>query len=164
MCRLMWGEGRIIFSRNAPSPLLLISPLNLTFLSKGNVLSTYNLSRPIYLSPSIYLLSFQEFFNAKPKCLPMPHVLCLLFGRFFSSSSPTFSPGPLFPFICIFLGVSRLGVMEPDCLVPGRTFPANPRFVGRVQRQPARRHLPRTNLNPQSSFQSPEPSFQQLPL
>ena len=44
--------------------------------------------------------------------------------------------------------------MEPDCLVPGRTFPANPSFVGpSVQRQPASRHLPRTNLNPRFSFQ-----------
>ena len=34
--------------------------------------------------------------------------------------------------------------MEPDCLVPGRTFPANPRSSS-VQRQPACRHLPRTS-------------------
>ena len=48
------------------------------------------------------------------------------------------------PFIWYFLGVPRPGAMEPDCLVPGRTFPANPRSSS-VQRQPACRHLPRTS-------------------
>ena len=55
----------------------------------------------------------------------------------------SFSSSPS-PFIWYFLGVPRPGAMEPDCLVPGRTFPANPRSSS-VQRQPACRHLPRTS-------------------
>ena len=43
--------------------------------------------------------------------------------------------------------------MEPDCLVPGRTFPANPRFVVFRDNLPAAAFLELSSRTPSSSFQ-----------
>ena len=127
-----------------------ISSLNLTFFSAGGHFK-YNLSTDQSISafPSIlqefsmqtlneiYVLCFQRFFS-------FGHLLYFPFKHSFSSS---------LPFIWYFLGVPRPGVMEPDCLVPGRTFPANPRFVVFRDNLPAAAFLELSSRTPSSSFQ-----------
>ena len=123
-----------------------ISSLNLTFFSAGGHFK-YNLSTDQSIS------AFPSLFNAN-----LERDICSLFLEIFSFGHLLYFPfkhsfSSSLPFIWYFLGVPRPGVMEPDCLVPGRTFPANPRFVVSRDNLPAAAFLELSSRTPSSSFQ-----------
>ena len=123
-----------------------ISSLNLTFFSAGGHFK-YNLSTDQSISaiPSLFNANLEgDIYSLFFGIFSFGHLLYFPFKHSFSSS---------LPFIWYFLGVPRPGVMEPDCLVPGRTFPANPRFVVFRDNLPAAAFLELSSRTPSSSFQ-----------